>query len=62
MRKKLLIIAVLAIMSFSLIFAVACDKEFTELTAKDENLGNYEGLDVAEGAHTTSLWKRITTG
>lgn len=55
MRKKLLIIAVLAIMSFSLVFAVACDKEFTELTAKDENLGNYEGLDVAEGMSAYDL-------
>lgn len=42
-------------MSFSLIFAVACDKEFTELTAKDENLGNYEGLDVAEGMSAYDL-------
>lgn len=55
MRKKILVIAVLAVMCLTLIFAVACKKDITELKARDENLGNYEGLEVAEGMSAYEL-------
>ena len=63
MKNKFIVLAVLAIMCFSLVFAVACGDNYTQLKAKDENLGNYEGLEVAEdSALTISLWRRIKTG
>ena len=55
MRKRILIFAVLAVMIFSLLFAVACSGKYTELKPKDENLGNYEGLDVAQGMSAYDL-------
>lgn len=55
MRKKILICIVLAVMCISLVFAVACKNEMTQLKAKDENLGNYDGLAVAEGMSAYDL-------
>lgn len=55
MKNKFIVLAVLAIMCFSLVFAVACGDNYTQLKAKDENLGNYEGLEVAEGLSAYDL-------
>lgn len=55
MRKKILVFAVLTVLCLSVVLATACSGEFTELKAKDENLGNYEGLDVAEGKSAYDL-------
>lgn len=55
MKKKILSVAVLAVLCFSLALAAACGGEYNQLTAKDENLGNYEGLEVAEGISAYDL-------
>ena len=55
MKNKFIIFALLTVLCFSLVFAVACGGKYTELKAKDENLGNYEGLEVAEGLSAYDL-------
>ena len=55
MKRKFLVAAVVAVMSLSLIFAVACAGEFNELEVLDKNLGNHENLDVVEGMSAYDL-------
>lgn len=55
MKKRCIVFALFAVLCFSLVFAAACGGEYTELKAKDENLGNYEGLEVAEGLSAYDL-------
>lgn len=51
--SAILLIAVIAVFAVSF---VACAKEgSTDIKASDENLGNYEGLDVAEGMSAYDL-------
>lgn len=55
MKRKFLVAVVVAVMSLSLIFAVACAGEFNELEVLDKNLGNHENLDVVEGMSAYDL-------
>ncbi len=55
MRKRLSVVIILAVCVLSLVFATGCSNKFTQLKAKDENLGNYEGLEVAEGMSAYDL-------
>lgn len=55
MKRKLLLAAVVAVISLSMLFAVACGGKFNELEVADKNLGNYENLDVVEGMSAYDL-------
>lgn len=54
MKRVILISAIVAVMVLSAVLAAACG-EYTELKPKDENLGNHEGLEVADGMSAYDL-------
>ncbi len=55
MKKLFRVIAVIAVLFATAFSALACAGEYNELKSMDENLGNHQYLDVAEGMSAYDL-------